>query len=196
MLGIADARNPLLINTVGHSVGLLLFSVLVGLLIADWRRNGIRQTGLTLTAATLALLWNLGSLLVLASSRASIATLDTLVTFSFSVLTILPAVLLNVVLPQRKRLIVASGYAISLVAIALAISGRSGAGRSPAACLGCLRGVGRICNCAGRGNHHNYHEGAERAGRARTLGVASLPALLCAVVSAFRQSSSGSGLDG
>lgn len=119
MLGIADARDPLLINTVGHSVGLLLFAVLVGLLIADWRRNGIRQTGLTLTAATLALLWNLGSLLVLASSHASLATLDTLVTFSFSVLTILPAVLLDVVLQQKNRLVVAGGYVISCAAIGL-----------------------------------------------------------------------------
>jgi signal transduction histidine kinase len=119
MLGISDARDPLLINTVGHSVGFLLFSVLVVLLIADWRRKGIRQTGLTLTAASLALLWNLGSLMVLASSRTPGPTLDTLVTFSFSVLSILPAVLLNVVLQGKKKLLLVTGYAVSVAAIAL-----------------------------------------------------------------------------
>lgn len=118
MLGITGARDPLLINTVGHSAGLLLFSVLVVLLIADWRRNGIRQAGLTLTAASLALLWNLGSLLVLASSNASSTLLDALITFSFSILSILPAVLLNVVLPNR-RLLVVCGYSLSIAAIVL-----------------------------------------------------------------------------
>lgn len=119
MLGPSSARDPLLINTVGHSIGLLLFAVLVALLLVDWRRNGIKQTGLSLTAATLALLWNLGSLLVLASAANSDKTLEALVTFSFSVLSVLPAVLLNIVLEGRQKAIVLSGYALSGIAVAL-----------------------------------------------------------------------------
>jgi hypothetical protein len=121
MLSTFNAGDPLIINTVGHSVGLLLFAVVVALLITDWRRNGIRQTGLTLIAASLALLWNLGSLLVLASSKGPGATLDVLVTFSFSVLSILPAVLLNIVFQRKRRAIVATGYLLSIAAILLHI---------------------------------------------------------------------------
>jgi two-component system, LytTR family, sensor kinase len=119
MLGASNARDPLLINTVGHSIGLLLFAVLVALLLLDGRRNGIKKTGLSLTAASLALLWNLGSLLVLASAANSDKTLEALVTFSFSVLSVLPAVLLNVVLEGRQKAIVISGYALSGTAVAL-----------------------------------------------------------------------------
>ncbi|HXE14442.1 MAG TPA: histidine kinase [Bryobacteraceae bacterium] len=112
-------RDPLTINTVGHSVGLLLFAVVVALLIADWRRNGIRQTGLTLIAASLALLWNLGSLFVLASFKGPGLTLDALVTFSFAVLSVLPAVLLNIVFQRKRRAIVISGYVLGIVAVLL-----------------------------------------------------------------------------
>ncbi|HEX6545408.1 MAG TPA: hypothetical protein VF023_03800, partial [Bryobacteraceae bacterium] len=119
MFSTFNFRDPLTINTVGHSVGLLLFAVVVALLIADWRRNGIRQTGLTLIAASLALLWNLGSLFVLASSKGPGLILDALVTFSFSVLSILPAVLLNIVFQRKRRAIVISGYVLSMVAVLL-----------------------------------------------------------------------------
>lgn len=119
MFSTFNFRDPLTINTVGHSVGLLLFAVVVALLIADWRRNGIRQTGLTLIAASLALLWNLGSLLVLASSKGPGPTLDALVTFSFAVLSILPAVLLNIVFQCKRRVIVISGYGLGMVAVLL-----------------------------------------------------------------------------
>ena len=98
MLGIANARDPLLINTVGHSVGLMLFSVLVVLLISDGRRRGYKHTSLSLAAASLALLWNLGSLLVLAASSDRGGSLEALAAFSFSVLSVLPAVLLHLVL--------------------------------------------------------------------------------------------------
>ena len=112
-------RDPLLINTIGHAVGTLLFGVLVALLIQDWRHNGVRQTRLSVTAALLALLWNLGSLLVLASSREELRVLEAVVTFSFSILSLLPAVLLHSVLRQRQRMVIGCGYALSGVAVAL-----------------------------------------------------------------------------
>jgi hypothetical protein len=112
-------RDPLLINTIGHAVGTLLFGVLVGLLIQDWRRHGVRQTRLSLTAAILALLWNLGSLLVLASSGRETPALDAVVTFSFSILSLLPAVLLHSVLRHRQKVLVWCGYGLSTTAVLL-----------------------------------------------------------------------------
>ncbi len=114
-----NAREPLLINTVGHAVGLMLFSVLVVLLISDGRRRGYKHTSLSLAAATLALLWNLGSLLVLAVSNDAGRSVGTLAAGSFSVLSILPAVLLHLVLRGNLKGVVAGGYLVSAAAVVL-----------------------------------------------------------------------------
>jgi hypothetical protein len=112
-------RDPLLINTIGHSVGVLLFGVLAALLFKDQRRHAVMQTRLPLIAGLLALLWNLGSLLVLAFSAGHSAWLEEVVTFSFSVLSLLPAVLFHVILRNTRRALVACGYAISGLAVLL-----------------------------------------------------------------------------
>ena len=116
MLSI-DYRDPLLINTVGHSVGILVFGAMAVLLVKDWRHNGLRQTRLSLTAALLAFFWNLGSLLVLAASGHESLALEALVTFSFSILSLLPAVLLHIVLRRRRLIWIAGGYALSGLAV-------------------------------------------------------------------------------
>ena len=116
MLSI-DYRDPLLINTVGHSVGILVFGAMAVLLVKDWRHNGLRQTRLSLTAALLAFFWNLGSLLVLAASDQESLALEALVTFSFSILSLLPAVLLHIVLRRRRLIWIAGGYALSGLAV-------------------------------------------------------------------------------
>ncbi len=103
MLSVVSYRDPLLINTVGHAVGVLLFGVMALLLLKDWRHNGVRQTRLSLAAALLALFWNGGSLMVLASSGCESRLLEEVVSFSFSVLSVLPAVLLHLVLGHRKH---------------------------------------------------------------------------------------------
>lgn len=112
-------RAPLLINTIGHSVGVLLFGVLVALLFKDQRRHAVMQTRLPLIAGLLGLLWNLGSLLVLASSESDSLVLEDVVTFSFSVLSVLPAVLFHLVLKNTRRRFVICGYAISAIAVLL-----------------------------------------------------------------------------
>jgi two-component system, LytTR family, sensor kinase len=119
MDGSISYRDPLLINTVGHSVGVLLFGVLVVLLFKDQRHNGLRQTRLSLIAGLLAFLWNLGSLLVLASSGRETLLLEAVVTFSFSVLSLLPAVLLHLVLKHTRRAFVICGYLMSGLAVLL-----------------------------------------------------------------------------
>jgi uncharacterized membrane protein len=119
MGGSISYPDPLLINTVGHSVGVLLFGVLVVLLFKNQRHNGLRQTRLSLIAGLLAFLWNLGSLLVLASSEQETLLLEAVVTFSFSVLSLLPAVLLHLVLKHTRRAIVICGYLMSGLAVLL-----------------------------------------------------------------------------
>jgi signal transduction histidine kinase len=119
MLRDFSLRDPVLINTVGHTAGVLLFGLIIVLLIRDWRAHGVRQTKLSLVAAALALGWNVGSLVALASNSAGTLPIGMVETVSFSVLSLLPAVLLQVALQGKHRLIVTAGYAVSTCAVAL-----------------------------------------------------------------------------
>jgi two-component system, LytTR family, sensor kinase len=107
-------RDPVLINTVGHSAGLLLFGLILILLVRDWRAHGVRQTKLSLAAAALALTWNAGSLIALASHAPAMVVI-----FSFSALSLLPAVLLHVALQGKRPTIVVAGYIVSACAVVL-----------------------------------------------------------------------------
>src|SRR5882724_7686497 len=100
MLKDFNLRDPVLINTIGHSAGLLLVGLIIVLLIRDWRAHGVRQAKLSLAAAVLALSWNAGSLVALASHYGIVATC------SYSVLSVLPAVLLQVALRGKNSTIV------------------------------------------------------------------------------------------
>ncbi len=115
-----NLTDPVLINTIGHTAGLLLFGLTIGLLVRDWRFNGVRQTRLSVIAAALALAWNAGSLIALGSNDELLIRI--VMTVSFSVLSILPAILLQVALHGEQRLIVAFGYLVSLTAIVLHFS--------------------------------------------------------------------------
>jgi two-component system, LytTR family, sensor kinase len=115
----ATLRDPVLINTIGHTAGLLLFAVVIVLLIRDRRAHGVRHTKLSPIAAGLALAWNVGSLIALASPDLNSQSIALVVTTSFSVLSFLPAVLLQVALQGQQRWIWSSGYAVSAVAAGL-----------------------------------------------------------------------------
>ncbi len=119
MLQGVTLRNPVLINSIGHTAGLLLFGLILLLLIKDWRANGIGQTRLSLIAAGLAFCWNLGSLIVLAQPRDNSLSIGLVMTASFSLLSLLPAVLLQVALQGRRPFIVALGYVVSGCAVLL-----------------------------------------------------------------------------
>jgi two-component system, LytTR family, sensor kinase len=113
-------RDPIFINTIGHSAGVLLFGLIIGMLMRDWRTHGMRRTKLSLIAASLALGWNVGSLLVLASNvPASSPWIEFVATASFSMLSLLPAVLLQVAVQGRQRAVVAAGYVVSACAVVL-----------------------------------------------------------------------------
>lgn len=119
MLGTFNLRDPTLINTIGHSAGVLLFGLIILLLISDWRAHGVRRTKLSVAAAGLALGWNVGSLVALALPDQASASMGIVLAYSFSVLSLLPAVLFQVVLQAKQRAIALAGYAVSVCAILL-----------------------------------------------------------------------------
>ena len=95
--------EPLAINIIGHTAGALLFAIFLSLLFSGRGWSGGRGRYLSGAAAGLALLWNLGSLLVLVVPGLSPTTVKVLAAASFSVLSLLPAVLLHVWLDDGRR---------------------------------------------------------------------------------------------
>jgi two-component system LytT family sensor kinase len=112
-------NEPLLINSIGHSLGVLLFAGFLVLVLRDRRPNR-----LAVIAAALALLWNAGSLAVLGASSGAGGLPGAAVwaAFSFSVLSMLPAVLLHLALGPRRPGIRICGYILSGVAVILHVA--------------------------------------------------------------------------
>jgi len=112
-------HEPVLVNTIGHCAGTVIFGILLYLLLVNWRRAREERSSLPPTAAALAMLWNLGSLVALASGPAAGFAANVIVAASFSALSLLPAVLLHISLASRPRPLWMCGYALSLAAVAL-----------------------------------------------------------------------------
>lgn len=119
MLEGVSLHNPVFVNTLGHTFGLLIFGFLLILLIRGWDRPGRRQRAAAMVALCLAFLWNLGSLIGLGCTRSDGQISDGLVAVNFSILSLLPAVLLAVVLSHRYHVLVRIGYVISACSVAL-----------------------------------------------------------------------------
>jgi two-component system, LytTR family, sensor kinase len=107
-------KESLLVNTLGHAAGVLIFGIFLFLLIQDRAARRLRGSTKSMLAAALALVWNLASLLVLGMGARTGSD-----TVAFSVLSLLPAVLFDLCLAGRQRLLVRAGYGLSAVAIAL-----------------------------------------------------------------------------
>ena len=111
--------DTLLVNTLGHATGVLIFGIFLYVLLKDGPARRLGGSTKSMLAAGLALAWNLASLVVLGlSDPASKATTLT-VGLSFSVLSLLPAVLFDLCLAERSKMLVRSGYLLSAVAIGL-----------------------------------------------------------------------------
>jgi hypothetical protein len=110
---VFTVHEPLLVNTLGHSAGTLIFATFLYLLMKDRAGARLRGSRLTLAAAVLALLWNIGSLMVLAVPS------DALVTLSSSALSLLPAVLLHLSLGEKYPAIRWTGYLLSASTIVI-----------------------------------------------------------------------------
>jgi len=118
----SSLRDPVLINTVGHTAGVLLFGFIIALLVRDRRAHGIRKTKLSILAASLAFAWNVGSLIALGSGDPDSPALQVIMAASFAVLSLLPAVLLQLALQGQLAVITKVGYGISAAAICLHVS--------------------------------------------------------------------------
>ena len=114
MLGL---NQPLLINILGHAAGALIFAIFLVLLYSGRGWSGMQGRYLSGLAAGLSLAWNLGSLVVLAWPALPAPVLDLVVAMSFSMLSLLPAVLLQVSLEGAWPALVGAGYALSTAAV-------------------------------------------------------------------------------
>jgi two-component system, LytTR family, sensor kinase len=116
-------HEPVLVNTIGHCAGAVLFGMLLYFFLLNWRHDREERTKLPALAAALAFLWNIGSLVALGVGRQGGMAADVIVAASFSVLSLLPAVLLHISLgPSHHRPLWISGYVLSFAAIALHVA--------------------------------------------------------------------------
>jgi two-component system LytT family sensor kinase len=117
-----SVHEPVLVNTIGHAAGAVMFGMLLYLFLVSWRRSRLEHGGLPALAAALAMLWNIGSLIALAEGPESGVVADVIIAASFSVLGLLPAVLLHIHLESHHRALWMSGYLLSAIAAGLHIA--------------------------------------------------------------------------
>jgi len=99
-------------NALGHLAGVAAFGAFLALLRRGSRNDAAPARRLPEAAAVLALLWNAGSLAVLASAPGSAGS-EWTASLSFAVLSILPAVLLHLALGADYVWLRRAGYAIA-----------------------------------------------------------------------------------
>jgi hypothetical protein len=117
-----NLHDPVLVNTIGHTAGVLLFGFIITLFLRDRRAHGVRQTQLSIVAAALALGWNVGSLVALGVDNPGSLSMSIVMTASFAVLSLLPAVLLQIALRGQLTGVMYAGYAISITAVLLHVA--------------------------------------------------------------------------
>jgi len=115
-------NESLLVNTLGHSAGVLIFGIFLVLLLRDRAARRLRGGVKSMVAALLALVWNVASLIVLGSISPNTLFVRITIAIGFSVLSLLPAVLFDLCLDRRHRLLVQAGYALSVLATALHVA--------------------------------------------------------------------------
>ncbi len=109
--------DQLLIDTVGHSAGLVLFGFLIVLFSRNKLAGRTRESRMNLVAAAVVFVWNLAELLLLAQPSVPGAVRDLAGDASLLCLNFLPAVLLHISLSGRLRPISLAGYGLSAVSI-------------------------------------------------------------------------------
>jgi hypothetical protein len=115
-------HEPVLVNTIGHCAGAVIFGMLLYFLLVNLRRTGEDRSRLPIAAGALAMLWNLGSLVGLAVGPSGGWAAGAIEALSFSFLSLLPAVLLHISLQSRRRAVWISGYILSGAAVVLHIA--------------------------------------------------------------------------
>src|SRR5947208_6000673 len=111
--------EPILGNTLLHCTGVAIFSILLYLFFLDWRRSRRDRSRMSAWAAALALLWNIGDLVVLAPGSQENVTVHILHVVSFSALSFLSALLLHIWLEHRYSWLWRIGYVIAAIGTGL-----------------------------------------------------------------------------
>jgi two-component system LytT family sensor kinase len=111
---VPNSHEPLLINTLGHSAGALIFGIFLFLLLRDRRGSW-----LSVAAGGLAFAWNACSLIVVTGAGIAPPIVSVITAFAFSALSLLPAVLLHLSLKGELKAVVLCGYATSAVAVVM-----------------------------------------------------------------------------
>jgi hypothetical protein len=114
----SQLHAPLFVNAVCHGVGVLAFGLLSCLFAADYHRSRAAYHLRPAIASSLAVLWNLGSLVNLVRMGTTDGWSQVVNSISFVALSALPALLLRIAL-GRVRMLVWTGYAVSGVSIGL-----------------------------------------------------------------------------
>jgi two-component system, LytTR family, sensor kinase len=166
-------NESLLVNTLGHSAGVLIFSIFLVLLLRDRAARRLRGGVKSMVAALLALVWNLASLIVLGSDSPDSRFIRITIAIGFSVLSLLPAVLFDLCLERRHRMLVRSGYALSSLATVLHIAElfQDNASYHRWALTSITIGFGILTLMA---TIFVYREGHDRATTSRVAGTMSL----------------------
>ena len=115
-------NESLLVNTLGHSAGVLIFGIFLVLLLRDRAARRLRGGVKSILAAVLALVWNVASLIILGSLSPDSLPIRITIAIGFSVLSLLPAVLFDLCLERRYRPFIRSGYVLSGLATVLHIA--------------------------------------------------------------------------
>jgi hypothetical protein len=122
MLETLNMHEPLLVNSIGHSVGLIVFAGFLFLVVRDKLGGHGGSTILLPITAGLALAWNAGSLIALASLSGLSGGSDVVAAFSFAILSLIPAALLQLALAGTVRPIWITGWILSGLAACLHIA--------------------------------------------------------------------------
>jgi two-component system, LytTR family, sensor kinase len=114
---VLPLNDPVMVNILGHTAGALIFAIFLVLLYSGRGWLGGRGRYLSGLAASLSLVWNLGSLVVLAAPGLPAGMLAVVVAISFSVFSVLPAVLLHISIEDTR--LINAGYVLSGIAVVM-----------------------------------------------------------------------------
>lgn len=110
---MSPAAQPLLANWIGYTAGAVVFGIFLVLVLKDLAGRGLRASWRTVAAAAMAFVWNTGALANLFIDSFLLRLTTT------AALSLLPALLLDLLLEGRTRRLIAAAYAVSALSVVL-----------------------------------------------------------------------------
>lgn len=110
---MTSASQPLLANWIGYTAGAVVFGIFLVLVVKDISGRCLRASWRTLAAAAMAFLWNAGALANLFLDSFLLRLVTT------AALSLLPALLLDLLVEGKSRRLVMAGYGVSAASMAM-----------------------------------------------------------------------------